>query len=142
MTSAGAVDFIHLNLASFRSIEQFVRDFKRSEQRLDMLFNNAGLLMLKSNGETTAEGYEIHMGANALGVYYLTTLLIPFLQKSRELNPQRPPRVCFTSSLGHRAAPACGFDPEDPSGAKIPFRMLTAEMQAYANSKMANILSM
>lgn len=139
-TAAGAVDFLHLDLASFRSIEQFVRDFHRREERLDLLFNNAGLFVPKDHGEKTSEGYEIHMGANGLGVYYLTQLLIPLLKKSYSLNPARPPRVCFTSSLGHRAAPKCGFDPSDPSGANIRFRMLSREVQAYSNSKMANLL--
>lgn len=141
-TAKGAVDFLHLDLASFRSIEQFVRELGRREQRLDLLFNNAGLVIPNSEGQKTAEGYEIHMGVNALGVYYLTVLLLPLLRISYQHSPTRPPRVCFTSSLAHRAAPSCGFDPTDPSGAHIRFRVLPTYMQAYANSKMAVILGM
>lgn len=139
-THGGAVDFLHLDLASFRSIEQFVRELQRREQRIDLLFNNAGLVMPNSYDQRTAEGYEIHMGVNALGVYYLTMQLVPMLKRSYQHNPDRPPRVCFTSSLAHRAAPMCGFDPQDPSGERMRFRMMPAYMQAYANSKMANIL--
>lgn len=134
-TNAGAADFLYLDLASFRSIEQFVRAFREREARLDLLFNNAGLFFPKDKGEKTAEGYEIHMGVNALGVHYLTELLMPLLLESAKRNAGRPPRVCFTSSLGHLAAPKHGFDSEDPSGANVRFRLLSAEIQAYSNSK-------
>ncbi|WFD42231.1 hypothetical protein MPSI1_000872 [Malassezia psittaci] len=137
----GSADFIALDLASFRSIENFVMEFKRREQRLDLLFNNAGLIIPGGDKQVTKEGYEIHFGVNALGVHYLTTLLIPLLQSSGKMYPGRPARVCFTSSIGHHAAPKCGFDPADPSSANARFAILPGYMRAYANSKMANILS-
>ncbi|WFC98155.1 hypothetical protein MYAM1_000879 [Malassezia yamatoensis] len=136
----GSAEFIALDLASFRSIENFVMEFKRREQQLDLLFNNAGLIIPGGDKQVTKEGYEVHFGVNALGVHYLTTLLIPLLQRSGKKNPNRPARVCFTSSIGHLAAPKCGFDPADPSSANVSFPILPGYMRAYANSKMANIL--
>ena len=43
-TAAGKVTFLPLDLASFRSIEAFVRAFQERESRLDLLFNSAGVI--------------------------------------------------------------------------------------------------
>ena len=75
------------------------------------------------------------MAVNALGPYYLTQLLIPLLEASAKKNPARPPRVCFTASIMHRLATRKGFDPQDPSGKQIRFRVLPDFLQAYSNSK-------
>ena len=102
-----------------------------------MLFNCAAIL--DPNCGQTSEGFELHFGVNVVGPYYLTRLLIPFLIKSFQLNPMRPPRVCFTSSMQHLYATSKGFDPSDPSGEK-GFHVLPKFIQAYNNSKMAVIL--
>ncbi|WFD07587.1 hypothetical protein MVES1_002954 [Malassezia vespertilionis] len=138
-TYAGAVDYLHLDLASFRSIEQFVAEISRKESRLDLLFNNAGLFLPNDSGTLSAEGVEIHMGANALGPYYLTLLLLPLLRASYKHNSSVPPRVCFTSSMGHRLA-SRGFDPKYPSGHSSPISLVSKQLMAYACSKMDNIL--
>ena len=99
-TAAGKVTFLPLDLGSFRSIEAFVRSFQERESRLDLLFNSGGvyfpearfsLLLAKANlyqlGRVSTEGYEIHVGINALGHYYLTKLLLPLLRASAKASP-------------------------------------------------------
>ena len=152
-TAAGKVTFLPLDLGSFRSIEAFVRSFQERESRLDLLFNSGGvyfpearfsLLLAKANlyqlGRVSTEGYEIHVGINALGHYYLTKLLLPLLRASAKASPENPPRVCFTSSHGHTQA-VKGFDPADPSGSHGRGKGLSGGSMAYAYSKMKNILT-
>lgn len=136
-TRKGHVDFLPLDLGSFESIQRCVHLFQDSQSHLDMLFNCAATL--DPNCGQTSEGFELHFGVNVVGPYYLTRLLIPFLIKSFQLNPMRPPRVCFTSSMQHLYATSKGFDPSDPSGEK-GFHVLPKFIQAYNNSKMAVIL--
>ncbi|WFD29799.1 hypothetical protein MSPP1_000812 [Malassezia sp. CBS 17886] len=140
-TFAGKVEFMRLDLGSFYSIENFVREFTAKQTHLDLLFNNAGLFVPNQNYETTVQGYEIHFGVNALGPYYLTELLIPLLAASHKQNPARPARVCFTSSVMHRYAARNGFDPSDPSGEHIHRFGVPRAVQAYCNSKMCSILT-
>ena len=144
--SQGRVEIIRLDLASFRSIENFVSEFLMRENRLDMLFNNAGVFYTNARNKTV-DGIEKHMGVNALGHYYLTLLLMPALSASANANPSRPPRVCFTSCYAHTYATKKGFDPDDVYGSNAAGTGSRGGFTAYANSKvrvhlqMANVLS-
>lgn len=137
----GTVAHLPLDLASLSSITSFAKNYLSKEQKLDMLFNNAGV-MNPTVGAETEDGYELHVGTNSLGHHYLTKLLLPALLESARLTPDRPPRVCFTSSLVHRQTSSKGFDPDDYTGLKdLPFYM-PAATRAYGTSKvrtMANI---
>jgi len=135
----GEYEFLHLDLGSLRSIREFAREFQSKEQRLDLLFNNAGIL--EAAGGTSKDGYEIHLGVNALGPYYLTKLLLPTILASKRQNPGHLPRVCFSSSLSHHYATKKGFDPRNPSGEKSK-SIFPSFIQAYSNSKMMTILTM
>lgn len=134
----GVYEFMHLDLGSLQSIQNFASEFQKKEKRLDLLFNNAGIL--EPNGGVTKEGYEIHLGVNALGPYYLTKLLLPMLLASKNHTTGRLPRVCFASSISHHHATKKGFDPRNPSGEKS-FTILPSFIQAYSNSKMMTVLT-
>ncbi|WFD29800.1 hypothetical protein MSPP1_000813 [Malassezia sp. CBS 17886] len=150
----GSVEWLPLDLASLKSIKQAADMFLQKKTQLDMLFNSAGVLLPKvcvqgpatdarKLGEKTTDGYEIHMGVNALGHYYFTKLLIPALLASAKATPARPPRVCFTSSIAHRwFTTSKGFDPEDYAqvNAWRPVGM-PAAARAYGTSKLANVLT-
>lgn len=132
------VHFLELELGSLRSIEAAVAAFRKKQQRLDLLFHCAAVL--DPNGGHTKDGFELHFGVNALGPYYLTRLLVPLLLRSYQQNPVRPPRVCFLSCWHHTQATSKGFDLMDPSGEKMS-RIVPAYYQAYANSKMCNVMT-
>jgi len=87
----GKITLMQLDLASRRSIENFVQEYKQmSLPSLDILVNNAGVMMCPY--ETTAEGWETQFGTNHLGHYLLTHLLLPELLRSSA------PRVVNVSS--------------------------------------------
>jgi len=70
-----------LDLQSFESVRQFV---KRTEERfpvLDLLVNNAGIMMFER--EETVDGHEAMLQTNCLSPFLLTLLLLPRLRLSK-----------------------------------------------------------
>ncbi|KAI0886591.1 NAD(P)-binding protein [Annulohypoxylon maeteangense] len=76
--SNGRLESLVLDLANPATIKPAVESFTSKEQRLDVLFNNAGVMGTSPN-EKTIQGYELQMGTNALGPFLLTKLLEPIL---------------------------------------------------------------
>jgi NAD(P)-dependent dehydrogenase (short-subunit alcohol dehydrogenase family) len=85
-----------LDLASFASIRAFAAWFLDEFDRLDVLVNNAGLIL--DARRETAEGFEEMFGVNHLGHVLLTSLLLDRLVQSA------PSRVVVVSSFAHRLA--------------------------------------
>ena len=113
-----------LDLADLRSVRAFADRYLASGAPLDVLINNAGLMMPPTR-ELTADGFERQFGTNHLGHFALTGLLLPALAKSRA------PRVVTVSST------AVMFG-------KLSLENLQSEkryrpMKAYAQSKIANL---
>ena len=84
-----------LDLASFASIRAFASWFLDGYDRLDVLVNNAGLIV--DTRQETVEGFELMFGVNHLGHFLLTDLL------RERLIASAPSRVVVVSS---RAPPA------------------------------------
>uniref|UniRef100_A0A8D3D4K4 Dehydrogenase/reductase SDR family member 13-like n=1 Tax=Scophthalmus maximus TaxID=52904 RepID=A0A8D3D4K4_SCOMX len=72
------VVYMHLDLASFKSIRCFTETFLKAESRLDLLINNAGLV---ADGRTE-DGFGIEFGVNHLGHFLLTRLLLERLKEA------------------------------------------------------------
>jgi NAD(P)-dependent dehydrogenase (short-subunit alcohol dehydrogenase family) len=117
-----SVDTDVLDLASSESIRRFA---ERWTGPLDLLVNNAGV-MAPPRWRTTADGYELQFGVNHLGHFALTGRLLPALSAAPS------PRVVSVSSLAHRRGTA-GVLFGNPESGYNP-------MQAYGNSKLANLL--
>ncbi|XP_061290665.1 dehydrogenase/reductase SDR family member 12 isoform X3 [Bos javanicus] len=84
--------FLHIvDLSLPKSVWKFVENFKQ-EHTLNVLINNAGCMVNKR--ELTEDGLEKNFATNTLGVYVLTTALIPVLEKEHD------PRVITVSSGG------------------------------------------
>ncbi|WVF71324.1 hypothetical protein IAT40_006127 [Kwoniella sp. CBS 6097] len=105
-TKKGHLEFIKLDLTDLESVERCADEFLKREDKLDILFCNAGI-MATPEGQYTKQGYTLQFGTNVLGHQRLTSLLLPLLLKSP---PTEPSRVIFTSSAGHAAAPSGGVD--------------------------------
>ncbi|XP_014445547.1 dehydrogenase/reductase SDR family member 12 [Tupaia chinensis] len=84
--------FLHIvDLSDPKRIWKFVENFKQ-EHKLNVLINNAGCMV--NERELTEDGLEKNFATNTLGVYILTTALIPVLEKEHD------PRVITVSSGG------------------------------------------
>uniref|UniRef100_A0A3Q3I9T4 Dehydrogenase/reductase (SDR family) member 13a, duplicate 3 n=1 Tax=Monopterus albus TaxID=43700 RepID=A0A3Q3I9T4_MONAL len=85
------VVFMHLDLASLKSVRSFAETFLKTEPRLDILINNAGVM----GPGCTEDGFDMAFGVNHLGHFLLTTLLRERLQQCG------PSRVVTVAALLH-----------------------------------------
>ena len=72
------ISVMRLDLADFASIRDFVRGIEEGGTDIDVFINNAGVL--RHPGEKTKDGYDLVIGTNYIGVYYLSELLFPYLE--------------------------------------------------------------
>lgn len=118
------VEAQRLDLADLQSVRTFVDNYKSSGEPLDILIDNAGVMMTPK--QQTADGFELQFGTNHLGHFVLTLGLLPVLAHSKD------PRIVVVGSHMH----AMG---------RINFENLNAEKSynaasAYSQSKLANLL--
>lgn len=79
----GSYTIMHLDLASFESVRQFVDNFRRSGMPLDVLVCNAAVYFPTAKEPTfSAEGFELSVATNHLGHFLLARLLLEDLEKS------------------------------------------------------------
>jgi NAD(P)-dependent dehydrogenase (short-subunit alcohol dehydrogenase family) len=124
-TSPGAsLEVMALDLADLASVHRFAAAIRSRWQALDLLINNAGVG--SASLQRTADGFELAFGTNHLGHFALTGLLLPAMTG--------PPaaRVVTVASLAH-APGHIDFGNLDASKGY-------AELRAYAQSKLANLL--
>ncbi|CAG0912993.1 unnamed protein product [Notodromas monacha] len=81
-----------LDLASFASVRKCAKEVLESEERLDVLINNAGIANRRKR-EITEDKLELAMQSNHFGHFLLTHLLLDLLVKSA------PSRVINVTSL-------------------------------------------
>ncbi len=112
------------DLASFDSIRDFAREYKRRFSGLHLLINNAGIWEYKRS--ETRDGIEMTFGVNHLGPFLLTNLLLD------EIRGGAPARIINVSSEAHRYT---GMNFDDPEG-----RKRYSSFKSYGQSKLANIL--
>jgi NAD(P)-dependent dehydrogenase (short-subunit alcohol dehydrogenase family) len=75
-----AIELLHLDLASLRSVRAFVDEFTMRFSRIDVLVNNAGTFSMARR--ETEDGFERSIGVNHLGPFLLTHLLLPSLRRA------------------------------------------------------------
>ncbi|UJR11397.1 hypothetical protein I4U23_015577 [Adineta vaga] len=119
-----------IDLADLRSIKIGIEQYKKVEGEnasITALINNAGVMALPY--ARTKDGFEMQMGTNHFGHFYLTQLLLPQLLKSKS-------RVVNVSSLAH----VMWKVPCTPDTYAEQFNKQTYKpWNAYSLSKTANI---
>jgi len=75
-----SVDIMKVDMASFKSIEDFVQEYNSKYHKLDVLINNAGVFC--DSLKKTEDNFEMTMGVNYLGSVLLTRLLLPTIIKT------------------------------------------------------------
>ncbi len=121
------IDIKALDLTSLESIKSFAEEFKRDYKKLDVLINNAGIMMCPYS--KTKDGFEIQMGTNHLGHFALTGHLMPILLDTLGS------RLVVTSSIAHKPG-NINFDDINWETRKYN------TTKAYADSKLANLYFM
>ncbi|KAJ4744958.1 hypothetical protein LUZ62_012379 [Rhynchospora pubera] len=74
---------VHLDLASLDSVRQFVRNFRQTGMKLDVLVCNAAVYFPTAKDPSfTADGFEMSVGVNHLGHFLLARELLEDLKES------------------------------------------------------------
>lgn len=123
-TGNPAVDLMLCDLGRLSSIESFCTSFSEKYSRLDVLINNAGVIL--PGRHETSDGFELQFGVNHLGHFLLTNRLIGLIMASA------PSRIINVSSGAHKIG-------------NIHFEDINLEKKykiwrAYGQSKLANVL--
>ena len=118
------LEAIQIDLSKLNSIDDFAEQYSKKYDQLDLLINNAGVMMPPYT--VTDEGFELQLGANHLGHFKLTGLLMDTIEKTSNS------RIVSLSSNAHRSG-------------KINFDDLQSEknysaMGAYSQSKLACLM--
>ncbi|KAL2060797.1 hypothetical protein VTL71DRAFT_8849 [Oculimacula yallundae] len=132
--SKGALEYLHLDLDDLSTIKASADEFLSKEQRLDVLWNNAGV-MIPPQGSKTKQGYELQLGTNCVAPFLFTKLLTPILKNSAKVNPPGSTRVVWVSSSA-----AEGFSPKDGINlANLDYKKDQAPWHKYGVSKAGNL---
>ncbi|PNF13961.1 Retinol dehydrogenase 12 [Cryptotermes secundus] len=121
---AGTVRVVRLDLGSLASVRQCAQELLKTEDRIHLLINNAGIMACPQG--KTEDGFETQFGVNHLGHFLFTCLLLPRIIRSA------PARIVIVSSYAHVFG-TMHFD--DPYLEKS-----YSPSKAYAQSKLANVL--
>jgi NAD(P)-dependent dehydrogenase (short-subunit alcohol dehydrogenase family) len=119
-----SVDLMLCDLSSMDSIRRFAEEFSAKYDRLDVLINNAGVVLYKR--QVTVDGFERTLAVDYLAPFLLTNMLLPLLKKSA------PSRIINISS---------GLQ----NSGKVNFDDLQSEknysgMRVYANAKLMIVM--
>jgi NAD(P)-dependent dehydrogenase (short-subunit alcohol dehydrogenase family) len=123
----GRVETMPIDLASFASVRAFADEFTAKHDRLDVLLNNAGLVLRKR--VLTVDGHETQFQVNHLGHFLLADLLHDALVRSA------PARVINVSSYAHSTVRR-GLDFDDLDWERRRYR----GFGVYSATKLMNVL--
>ncbi|XP_074535626.1 dehydrogenase/reductase SDR family member 13-like [Halichoeres trimaculatus] len=123
------VVFMQLDLGSVKSVRSFAENFLKTESRLDLLINNAGVYM---QGRTE-DGLGMMFGVNHIGHFLLTNLLLDRLKACE------PSRVVNLSSMAHNFG-NIDFDCLNKHKALGLGTSFSEVFRIYSDSKLCNVL--
>lgn len=114
---------VALDLASLASVHRAADEIIRTQGRVDLLVNNAGVMAIPE--EQTDDGFEMQFGTNHLGHFALTRQLLPALLRAASARV-----VSVTSFAHHFGLPV---NPDNPY-----LHGEYSSWRAYNQSKLAN----
>ena len=118
------IDLLVADLSSQAEIRNLASEFSSRYSRLDILINNAGVLV--PNRSLTVDGIETTFAVNHLGYFLLTNLLLETIKASS------PARIVNVSASLHKSAT---LDFDDLQNEKRYVGLFV-----YSESKLANVL--
>lgn len=140
---SGSLEEGIIDLASQQSVKDFADTFKSKHKSLDILINNAGVMIPPAS--KTQEGFELQFGINFLGHFALTGLLYSILRATANA------RIVTVTSLAYISG-AIDFEnlrlekeydaQREYSQSKLADLLFTVELQNRINSIGDNIYSL
>ena len=105
--SNGQLIFLYLDLDDLTTVKKSAEGFLSKETRLDVLWNNAGV-MIPPQGSKTKQGYEQQLGTNCVAPFLFTKLLTPLLVSTAKSAAPGSVRVVWVSSSAISRSPPGG----------------------------------
>jgi retinol dehydrogenase-12 len=131
----GELVYLHLDLEDLSTIKASAEEFLGKEDRLDVLWNNAGV-MNTPTGSKTKQGYELQLGTNNVAPFLFTKLLTPVLVETAKTAPKGSVRVVWvSSSAAEMIAPIGGVDMNN-----LDYKKDLSGWMKYGVSKGGNVL--
>lgn len=121
----GETSLAALDLSDLDSVAAFATAFESTHERLDLLVNNAGVMLPPLS--RTKQGFELQLGTNHFGHFALTGRLLPLVLRTPGA------RVVVVSSTAQSAG---RIDFEDLNWERRTYRAFAA----YGQSKLANMM--
>ncbi len=118
------ISLMRLDLSDMKSIRSFAEEYIRRFDRLDILINNAGVILTRYS--RTKDGLEMQFGTNHIGHFLLTGLLIDRLTSTERS------RVVTVSSLSHKWG---RLNLDDLNWERRKY----STIRAYGDSKISNL---
>jgi len=132
--SNGSLHFLHLDLDDLTTIKSSADAFLCDNDRLDVLWNNAGV-STPPPGSKTKQGYELQLGTNDIAPFLFTKFLHPLLAKTAKSAPADSVRVIWVSSnMAEIGSPKGGIDFDN-----LDYKTDKPAWHKYAVSKAGNI---
>lgn len=133
-SSKGDLQFLSLQLDDLTTIKRTANEFLSKESRLDVLWNNAGV-MIPPAGSKTKQGFELQYGVNNLGHFLLTLFLRPALESAARVAPKDSVRVVWVSSSAADTAANPAVDLTN-----MDYHREEGKWNKYARSKAASVI--
>ncbi|KAF5651364.1 short-chain alcohol dehydrogenases/reductase [Fusarium tjaetaba] len=133
-SSTGELHFLHLELDDLSTIKPAADRFLEKESRLDVLWNNAGV-MIPPDGSKTKQGYELQYGVNNSAHFLFTLLLRPALENAAASAPKNSVRVVWVASSAADAAPNPAVDLTN-----MDYHRKEGAWMKYSRSKAASVV--
>ncbi|WYZ45955.1 hypothetical protein EsH8_IX_000180 [Colletotrichum jinshuiense] len=134
-SSSGELCFLELDLTDLNKVKAAAQHFLSIESRLDILWNNAGV-MIPPETLTTAQNHDLQLGVNCIGPFLFTKLLNPLLVRTAESSDPWSVRVIWvSSSAAERFSPPGGVELDN-----LDYHVSKGRWHRYGVSKAGNIL--
>ncbi|KAI6754869.1 hypothetical protein HG530_012621 [Fusarium avenaceum] len=133
-TSTGELHFVYIELDDLATIKQAANRFLEKESRLDVLWNNAGV-MIPPEGSKTKQGYELQYGVNNIAHFLLVLFLRPTLEAAAASALKNSVRVVWVSSSAADAAPNPAVDLTN-----MDYHRGEGAWMKYSRSKAASVI--
>ena len=146
LAKKGNIDTPIMDLSDLKSIDSFRFEFKKKRLNIDVLILNAGLQYTGSKiPRRSAQGIELTFAVNHLAHFYLTQILLPFINRTNDS------KIIITSSEVHNPMSSGGRVGAKASLGELSglasdgdFDMIDGNQfnadKAYKDSKLCNIL--
>lgn len=135
--SKGRLEYIIVDLADLATIKPAAEEFLRRENRLDVLFQNAGVMNTPKEARTK-QGHELQMGTNAIAphllAHYLEDVLVRTAKEGRTLGDVGTVRIVWVASMVTVGTPKGGVVFEDGKP-----KLLGLSMNNYMQSKYGDV---